>query len=159
MKILVVYSTRSGSTKEIARRIVDKIQAEDVQADMADVKSRPTIEGYDCVIIGASVRAGQVPANIRSFCLRHEQELLEKRLCLYVSSLARGERAIAYIDANFPPRLVAHSSLSATAGGRIILDELGVIPRTMLKIAAKISEDRDELDDEAIAELAAAAVQ
>jgi menaquinone-dependent protoporphyrinogen oxidase len=159
MKALIVYATRKGATEEVARRIAAQLEDKKIEADVVNVKTWPSLDGYDCVIIGASIRAGSVPGIVKRFCLEKEEELLGKKLCLYVSCLTRGEKGVAYIDANFPPRLVAHSAKSLPAGGRVELEKLGWVPRTMLKMAANLTENRETFDGEAITALADAAAE
>ncbi|MCL2847419.1 MAG: hypothetical protein FWE13_01535 [Firmicutes bacterium] len=57
MKILVVYATKNGATKEIAERIAKQISS----SEICDVKSAeiPNINDFDCVILGSAIYAGK----------------------------------------------------------------------------------------------------
>jgi len=158
MKVLIAYSTRKGATEEVARRLATRLSDNGISADLADIRSRPDLTAYDAVILGASIRAGLITYQMKNFCEANENVLLKKQLYIYVSSLTTGEKAVAYIDANFPARLLAHSKKSIGAGGRVELEKLGFLPRFMLKKVANIHKNQETFDDAAIADLAGAVV-
>ncbi|TRO46565.1 nitric oxide synthase, partial [Candidatus Bathyarchaeota archaeon] len=59
MKVLIAYGSRWGSTEEIAGRLAELLVEEGVEADILDVKGErnwPSLERYDGVIVGSSVK-------------------------------------------------------------------------------------------------------
>lgn len=158
MKVLIAYSSRKGATEEVGRRIASQLAEKQIATDLVDIRSRPRIDEYDAVILGASIRAGLITSKMKNYCEQNEQKLLEKPLYIYVSSLATGETARAYIDSNFPPRLLAHSAKSIGTGGRVELDKLGFFPRMILKKVANITRNLESFDAQAITDLAGAVV-
>jgi menaquinone-dependent protoporphyrinogen oxidase len=82
-KILITYSSRSGSTAEIAAAIADTLQQENVPVDilpMADVKE---LSCYPAVIIGSPIRKSEWLPEARRFIQSHRAELTEKRVATF----------------------------------------------------------------------------
>jgi len=58
-RILLVYGTREGHTARIAEEIATTMRAEGHEVDVRDLQHTPapSIDGYDAVLVGASVHA------------------------------------------------------------------------------------------------------
>jgi menaquinone-dependent protoporphyrinogen oxidase len=79
-RILLVYGTTEGHTAKIAQRMAEGIQAAGHEVDLRDSKElrRSTIDGgYDGVLVGGSVHAGEHQSSVREF-VRHNLQLLER---------------------------------------------------------------------------------
>lgn len=57
-KILVTYSTRAGSTAEIAATIGQTLSQRGYSVDVLPVKKQPNPSDYDAVILGSPIRMG-----------------------------------------------------------------------------------------------------
>jgi menaquinone-dependent protoporphyrinogen IX oxidase len=77
-KILVLYKTKYGSTKQYAEWIADALDADLLPMEHA---WKETLERYDTVILGGSVRMGIITCS--DFCIRHWEILKDKRIILF----------------------------------------------------------------------------
>lgn len=59
MKILVLYSSQTGSTKEIAEFMVRELEKAGYSASLMLCSEPKNLEAYDAIIIGAPVYAGK----------------------------------------------------------------------------------------------------
>ncbi len=76
MKILVAYATKAGSTSEVAAEIARVIESKgDYQVDMYPVDELKGVSGYDAVIIGSGIRAGQWLPPATKFVETHREAL------------------------------------------------------------------------------------
>ncbi len=57
--ILVAYASGSGSTGEVAQAIADELRAPAVFVDVLAVDRVVSVESYDAVVVGSSIRAGR----------------------------------------------------------------------------------------------------
>jgi menaquinone-dependent protoporphyrinogen oxidase len=76
--ILVLYATREGHTRRIARQIAATITDGGMAVDVHDVKSLPRyfgIDHYEAAILAASVHTGEHEAEMVSFVKAHRDEL------------------------------------------------------------------------------------
>jgi flavodoxin len=113
MKTLVIYYSRTGITKKIGQAIASKIQADTeeiidlkdrkgaweylkagrdamkrVPADIADTKNDPA--GYDLVVIGTPVWAGNMACAIRTYIGRNKDRI--KKLALFCTMGGAGDQ-------------------------------------------------------------------
>lgn len=58
-KALIVYATKTGCTEGIAKAIADTLRERGVEADVRRADEKPEPQGYDAVLVGSGVRAGQ----------------------------------------------------------------------------------------------------
>lgn len=155
MSVLIVYSSFSGTTGEIARSLAGLLEAKGVSTVVADAADRPSPSEHQAVILGGAIHAGSVSSKFKRYCLRHEAELLERKLGIFISAIAAEEHSKAYLESNVPPRLVAHSSINIFPGGRVRLSQLKPLSRFIMKHMAHITEDMDTIDKRTIEQMAA----
>lgn len=71
MRVLVAFASRSGSTKEIAGRIADRIRDAGIETDCASVADNPLVSDYDAFVVGSSVYLGRWERAARGFVESH----------------------------------------------------------------------------------------
>ncbi len=57
-RVLVTYATRAGSTVEVAAAIGETLAKRGFAVDVKPVKAKPSLEGYQAVVLGSAVRMG-----------------------------------------------------------------------------------------------------
>lgn len=87
MSVLVIYSSAFGSTKKVASRIASSLRDSQFPVTLQSVDETHSLKGYDTVIIGSSIRASRILANVRDFIARFKIELSEKNLFFFVVCL------------------------------------------------------------------------
>ncbi len=149
MGSLIVYASRYGTTRtcvnELARLLDTEVDLCDVARDPA-----PQLEEYDTVIVGGPVYGGAVHPAVANFCKRARGRLLNRRLglficCIYVNGAAEKE-----LERAFPEDLQKHATARAVFGGRVQAGKLGLFDRFLLARAAKLPNDIERIDHEAI---------
>ncbi|MEU3459339.1 flavodoxin domain-containing protein [Streptomyces sp. NPDC006733] len=133
---LVAYSSKNGSTAEIARWICEVLREEHLDAEVAPVSDVPSLAPYDAVVLGAGLYAGRWPAEATRFARRHRQALSEQDVWLFSSGpldSSAAERSIAAVPgvARIATRVNARGHI--TFGGRLAEGARGLIARQLLK--------------------------
>ena len=91
MRVLIAYGSRWGSTEEIAERLAGFLEEEGVEATVLDVKKTrrwPSLEGYDGVMVGSSVKISKWMGEPLAFLRRKAGELVGRRVALFVSCMS-----------------------------------------------------------------------
>jgi menaquinone-dependent protoporphyrinogen oxidase len=57
-RILVTYATRAGSTVEVAAAIGEALSGNGITVDVRPIKEKPSVQGYQAVVIGSAIRMG-----------------------------------------------------------------------------------------------------
>ncbi len=79
-KVLIVYSTNSGSTKSIADLIAEGIRIEGNEAEVVnitDIKSEADLQGYDAYAFGSATYHGEMMGRMKTMLFLGEKANLE----------------------------------------------------------------------------------
>ena len=82
-KVLVVYATRTGETRQIGELIGEGIRFGGHQADVVDVKEikkEADLEGYDAYVFGSSTYHGEMLQAMKTFLFLTENANLEGKV-------------------------------------------------------------------------------
>lgn len=136
-KILVAYSTNSGSTGEVAEAIAEELNQAGHSADLKLINDVNNLSGYDAVVVGAPMIFGW-HNNARQFIKQHQAELTVKKTayfaCAMRQTLAKSEN-LPEIALTLDPNLVADQ---ARPGGLSIKERfttIGYYLKSMLQPA------------------------
>jgi menaquinone-dependent protoporphyrinogen oxidase len=86
--ILVAYTTRKGSTAEIALAVAKELEKAGALVTVADMTTVSSLEGYNAVVIGAPVYTGKVARDVAIFARRHRDNLSRVPVAGFVTGIA-----------------------------------------------------------------------
>lgn len=158
-KVLVTYGTWTGSTKHAARNVADGLEKAGVKTEMISVDHVISLEGFDGVVIGSAIRAGQIHGGVVKFVDRFASVLAKKPtaffiICMTMKDDTRENRETVrhYLD----PIMEKHPKLNlidlGMFAGAVEYDKLGLVPRTILK--AMRTEEGNYMKEDAMSEWA-----
>ncbi len=87
MKALVVYGTKSGCTAEIAERIGKDLAGHGVTVDVVAAEKAGDPIGYDAVVVGSGVRAGQWHSAAKKWVLSNAEALKSMPVAFYTCGM------------------------------------------------------------------------
>lgn len=87
-RILVGYATKNGSTAEIAQAVGKEIQAAGYTADVAELKSVSSVDGYAAVVIGAPLYMNKLHGDAGAFVGRYREQLARVPVAAFAVGLA-----------------------------------------------------------------------
>jgi menaquinone-dependent protoporphyrinogen oxidase len=111
-KILVAYSTNSGSTTEVAEAIAAELKQAGHTVEVRLMKDINTVIGYDAVVMGAPMIVGWHD-QARRFMKKHQADLAVKKTACFACamSLTRAKRErLPQIALTLDENLVANQS-------------------------------------------------
>ena len=151
MKTLILYATKYGAAREIARRIAERTG----DAVTHDLKQDgiPDLAGFGRVIIGSSVYAGMIRKEAKAFLAQNAAALSGKTLGLFLCGLD-GSKEKEYFNANFPADILRAAKAASFLGGIFDPEKAGVFGRLVMKAVSKQAEYIDKIDDGKIARFA-----
>jgi menaquinone-dependent protoporphyrinogen oxidase len=85
MNVLVAYSSKHGSTREIAQRIGDRLRADGLTPDVRDVATVTDPAWYDAVVLGSAVYMGSWRKEATGFARNHTAVLAARPVWLFSS--------------------------------------------------------------------------
>jgi menaquinone-dependent protoporphyrinogen oxidase len=145
-KILLVYGITEGHTAQIAQRMAATMRAAGHEVDVRDSKDlrKSTIEdGFDGVLVGGSVHAGEHQSSIREF-VRRKRELLDRLPSAFfsvsltaveVDEEARQETQ-AMVD-KFVRETGWQPSRVETIAGALVYSQYNIFVRQLMKLISR----------------------
>lgn len=135
MKTLILYATKYGSAEKCVQMLKSYMPGE---VDVVNAKKTRAVDPtpYDQVIIGGSVYVGKVQKEITDFCQQYMDELLQKKVGLFVCcGTANTDRT--YIEGLFPKQLVDHALWACDVGGEMNMEKMSFIERLAVNMIKK----------------------
>ncbi len=145
--IYIPYGTTEGQTAKIAEFVADVVRAHGYEALAVDVKhAGGTIpDGYDAVIVGASVHIGKHEDYVRDFVKKNRAVLDRLPSALFSVSLSAhgdAENAEGYVE-KFEDETGWRPAQVGLFSGALLYTQYGFIKRLVMK---KIASDKGSPD-------------
>jgi menaquinone-dependent protoporphyrinogen oxidase len=86
--ILIAYTSRKGSTAEIALAVAKELEKTGAAVTVSDMTTVSSLEGYNAVVIGAPVYTGKVAHDVAIFARRHRDSLSRVPVAGFVTGIA-----------------------------------------------------------------------
>jgi len=138
-KILIAYTTNSGTTEEVARAIGEELGKTGNTVDVRRLEEVTSLEGYHLVVIGAPMILGWHRA-ARKFVKKNRQALGKLQVAYFLTAMRltqTGESQIGGIPASIDPEL----AVPPAKPGRLSLTERYAAPAHYLEPVRKAAPD------------------
>ena len=83
MKVLLAYTSKTGTVEECIDRLETQLGGLTVDKVKLDEQT-PTPDDYDILVIGAPVRYGKLPRQVRDYFATYEQAIMNKPHALFL---------------------------------------------------------------------------
>jgi menaquinone-dependent protoporphyrinogen oxidase len=90
-RILVTYGTKTGCTKGVAERVAASLEKAGATVQIVPVTLAPAAAGFDAVVVGSGVRAGQWHEAARSWVSANADALKAAPLALFTVCLTMAQ--------------------------------------------------------------------
>ncbi len=134
-KVLVTYSTRAGSTAEVAEAIAKTLSAAGATVDVRPIKKVADLKGYDAVVIGSAIRMGAWLPEAVEFVKKNAATLSAAPTAYFlVSGYLRNDTpemrqtVQAYLD---PVRKILEPRTFALFAGKMDYSKISFLDRTL----------------------------
>jgi menaquinone-dependent protoporphyrinogen oxidase len=153
MKTLIAYSSKYGCTEKCATALSEKLSGE---TDLFNLKGGRSVDlnQYDRVVIGGSIYMGKIQKQVSSFCSKNLNQLMDKRIGLFICCMAEGEDAKNELDGAYPQELLKVAVAKEYFGGEFIFKKMNPMYRLIVKKAAKTDRDVSNILEENISTFA-----
>ena len=149
MKTLILYATKHGAAREIAKRIADRM--DDATIHDLGQRNTPDISGFDCIVFGSSIYVGMIRKEAKAFLSQNEEIFNNKRFGLFLSGMDPSGGNDLF-DANFPQNILQKAKATSFLGGIYDPKKAGFLERLIMNAATKQSKYLSTIDDGRIEE-------
>jgi Flavodoxin len=134
MKTLIVYAGKYGCTAQAAALVAEQLT--DVRLMDLDKERPDALDEYNTVIIGSAVYAGKIRKPVKDFCARWSDELIYKRLGLFLCC-ASAESAGKYYEENFHRFFLVHALERTVFGGELRQESMSFLEKKLIAAIGK----------------------
>jgi menaquinone-dependent protoporphyrinogen oxidase len=149
MKTIIIYESLHGSTEKCALLLSEVLNSETQISrlqDMDDIR----LNDFDKVIIGGSIHNGVIQLRIEEFIQKHNDQLLEKPLGLYLCCMEEGDTARMQFEKAFPSVLRERAVVTGLFGGEFNLKRMSFFERRLIRKLTGIRTSVSKINAEAI---------
>jgi len=116
---LIVFASSHGTVEKYARELFRLIDGKVDICNLSEREMVPDLTKYDSVIVGGAIQPGKMQEEISLFCGKHLNELVVKRVGLFIYCLLTGENAQKLLDDAFPEELKNCAVVRDYFGGEV----------------------------------------
>lgn len=150
MKTLIAYCSRHGSTEKIAHLLFMEIEHGPVRLLDLSLEPMPkSLKEFDQVIIGGSIHYGQIQKSVKDFYNEFMDELLQKRLGLYMCYML-DEKAEEEFNQAYPEALRNHAIALGFFGGELLIDKMNFLEKFVVRRLMHETESVFHLDEQEV---------
>ena len=139
MKTAIIYASKTGTTRKVAKALADKIKGEVKTIPIARAESTCLLK-YDFVIIAGSIHYGHIQGDLKRFVHRNAKTLKEKNYGLYIMCMFE-DKADEYLRKEFSQEIVDSAFITACFGGEVNPNEGNFITKKLIKANLKQFEE------------------
>ena len=132
MNTLILYASNHGTTEKIAARISRLIGFNKCKTVNINEMAPPPLDDFDSVIIGGSIHFGKVQRKIRKYCENNIEDLLTKKLGLFICYMDKTHEVDEYFN-SYPIDLIEHAHAEGYFGGAFDFEKLNFIERFIVR--------------------------
>lgn len=138
LKTLIIYSSKTGTTKKCAALLAANIGAD--SCDIVEISEKiPNISDYECVVVGSHVRMGVIDKKISSYLQKNKEELFGKKLGLFICSCL-ADKLSDVIMKNFSDEFMDNAVIIDSFGGELSMEKIKGIDKIIVNSIIKISK-------------------
>lgn len=149
-RILITYATRAGSTVEVAAAIGETLAARGFEAEVKPIKEKPSLEGYQAVLVGSAIRMGNWLPEAVEFVKDNQTALNQMPVALFTVHMLNREddeesraNRMAYLKDVRPLLKPVEEIFFA---GRFDMSRLSFLDRMISKGVKAVDEDCRDWD-------------
>lgn len=149
-RILITYATRAGSTVEVAAAIGETLAARGFEAEVKPIKEKPSLEGYQAVLVGSAIRMGNWLPEAVEFVKDNQTALNQMPVALFTVHMLNREddeeshaNRMAYLKDVRPLLKPVEEIFFA---GRFDMSRLSFLDRMISKAVKAVDEDCRDWD-------------
>jgi menaquinone-dependent protoporphyrinogen oxidase len=144
-KVLVAYTSRTGSTTEIAQAIGKELEAVGHTVVVSGMKEIDSIEGYRAVVIGSPVYMAAIEKDVALFVSRHRDVLTKIPVAAFAVGIAPVDHRVGSVESVLGKLRAALDPVKPVAvtmfAGRLELARMSFVQRTMTGLMKVLTGD------------------
>ncbi|MGE0089802.1 MAG: flavodoxin domain-containing protein [Bacteroidales bacterium] len=153
MKIAIIFATKHGCTEKCSQTLAKELQGNTELINLDTLKDINLVN-YDTIILGGSIHAGMINKVLKKFINKNLNQLLEKKVGLFLCCMEEGEKAQEQFNNAFPEQIRSKSKANGFFGGAFDFEKMNFIEKAIIKKIANIDNSLSKINDQNIKKFA-----
>jgi menaquinone-dependent protoporphyrinogen oxidase len=145
MKIAIIYATKYGCADKCAHTLANEIETNTAIINL-ELSTDVNLSAFDTIIIGGSIHAGMINRKVKKFVTKYQDELINKRLGLFLCCLFEGEKALQQFQDAYPEKLRNKAIAHGLFGGELDFNKMNFIEKAIVKKVANIESSTSRIN-------------
>ena len=131
---VIVYKTKHGATRKIAK-VLSQYLSDCILMNINDI-DYPTLQRAQMIIVGTPVYYGKLDEDIVHFINNHQELLISKHYCLYVTGILQSE-FMTFVTQAFSFDILKDIQVIAGVGGALYYPDLSITEKMIIQVMNK----------------------
>ncbi len=149
MKTLIIYASHHGCAEIIAEKMKEDLGKDVVLVNLKK-EPVPSVDKFQRIIVGGSIRAGQVQKRLRTFCTQNLDELRNKEIGLYICYTNKGENAKKQLMNAYPEELYNAAKSTAVFKSGFDYRRMNFLEKMIARNVRRLKPNTYKMDYEAV---------
>lgn len=145
MKTLILFASKYGGAEKCANLLSEKLNDDFNIVNLKQTKNIQ-ISDYDKIIVGCSIYAGNVDAEVKDFCSLNSDSLITRPFGLFLSCMTDNKEEIkSYTQKSFSNELINHATIIDSLGGVFNFQKMNFFEKQIIKLILNSKYKKGEL--------------
>lgn len=136
MKSIILFGSKHGTTQVCVEKLKGFLK-EEVDIVNLEKDEDVTLDKYDKIIIGSPIYAGAFNQSVKEFLTSHKDELVNKKVGLFVCCMSDEEKVKEDFKQNIPEEVLQSAVAKSNFGGAFMFSKMNFFERQIIKMIAK----------------------
>lgn len=143
-KIAIIYASKHGTTEKVAKLIRDGLDSNNVELINLKIDKKIDLSGFEVIIIGGSIHAGNIQNEVRKFIKNNTLSLLQKNIALYLCCMLESQEQQQFNSA-YPELLRNHSLCNSIVGGEYVIEKMNFVEKFLVRKITGVTKSISKL--------------
>ncbi|OFX82297.1 MAG: hypothetical protein A2W99_09600 [Bacteroidetes bacterium GWF2_33_16] len=153
MKTAIIYATKHGCTEKCSYTLANELTKDPLLVNLETMKDIDFTQ-FDLLLLGGSIHAGMINKNLKKFIDKNLNQLIKKKVGLFLCCMEEGEKAQEQFNNAFPEELRNVAKAKGLFGGAFDFEKMNFFEKAIIKKIANIEESVSKIDYKSISSFA-----
>ena len=142
MKILIAYSSKTGTAKKCAELLSTELKNHNVSVvDLSN--NAPDPSDFDISVIGGSIRMGKLDKRTKAYISENKEKLMQETAFYFICNGFHDETE-TYFKKNFSREILSAAQFYDSFGGEMRIADQKGLDKLILKMVISANEEEDD---------------
>jgi menaquinone-dependent protoporphyrinogen oxidase len=145
MNTAIIFATKHGCTEKCSQKLASELKD---TTTLLNLESTHEIDvnRFDTIILGGSIHAGAINKTLKKFIDKNLNQLIEKKVGLFLCCMEEGEKAQEQFNNAFPEELRKMAKANGFFGGAFDFEQMNFFEKAIIKKIANIENSYSKIN-------------